>query len=283
MLRAAIEGRARILRETRRYFDDLGFVETDTPCRIAAPAPEPHIDCPPVATGGWLRASPELQMKMLLASGLERIYQIGPCFRDGERGSCHNTEFTMLEWYRLGASSGDIEKDATGLVQTLAGLFGREEAFSPVRRISVREAYRRFAAWDPWTDWDGDRFDLDMALKIEPAIAGMGGMVFLHGYPPAAASLAKIDSDTADRWELYACGMELANCFGELCDTGEQTKRFEEAKETRKTLGEADYPLDGDFLRAVGTIPSAAGVALGVDRLVMALLCLDAISAARYV
>ena len=95
--------RARIVSGIRAFFDEAGFVEVETPVRIAAPAPEPHIDCPPVSTGGFLRASPELQMKKLLAAGLDRIYQIGPCFRDGEKGTRHSPEFTMIEWYRRDA------------------------------------------------------------------------------------------------------------------------------------------------------------------------------------
>ena len=93
-----LKARAEIVRGIRRFFDERDFLEVETSVRIAAPAPECHIDCPPVSTGGFLRASPELQMKKLLAAGLERIYQIGPCFRDGEKGSRHSPEFTMIEW-----------------------------------------------------------------------------------------------------------------------------------------------------------------------------------------
>ena len=107
---ANLEVRARVLRQIRAFFDARGFVEVETPVRIPAPAPEPHIDCP--TSGTWfLRASPELQMKKLLASGMERIWQMGPCFREGEHGSRHNPEFTMLEWYRARADYLDILKD----------------------------------------------------------------------------------------------------------------------------------------------------------------------------
>lgn len=257
--------RARVLRTIRAFFDARGFVEVETPVRIAAPAPEPHIDCPPVATGGFLRASPELQMKKLLSAGMDRIYQIGPCFRDGEKGSRHNPEFTMLEWYRRNATWRDIANDMEALLARLTA--------SPCRaaHLSVRDAYLRFAGWDPWREWDQDRFDFDMASKIEPALAGMG-FVFLEGYPPQCASLAVVSSGVAERWEFYWDGLELANCFTELCDAGEQRARFAAAKAERRGLGEADYPLDEEFLSSVAAMGSAAGVALGIDRLVMKLL-----------
>ena len=271
----ALKARARIVSAIRRFFDTRGFLEVDTPVRLAAPAPEAHIDCPPVATGGFLRASPELQMKRLLAAGLERIYQIGPCFRDGERGRRHNPEFTMLEWYRREATYREIAEDMVALLKTLG-------VDTPACTLGVREAYRRFAGWDPWQTWDADRFDVDMATRVEPGLKDLG-LVFLTDYPVACASLAKVSGDVAERWELYWDGLELANCFTELCDAGEQRRRFVAAREERRALGEADYPLDEAFLESVAAIGSAAGVALGVDRLVMKLLGLDALSSVRMI
>ena len=259
--------RAEIVKGIRAFFDARGFLEVETPVRIAAPAPECHIDCPPVATGGFLRASPELQMKKLLAEdGLDKIYQLGPCFRDGEKGTRHNPEFTMLEWYRKGATDADIADDLTALLQTLcASAPLRENASSPreMKTLAVRAAYRQFAGWDPWEAWDADRFDFDMATKIEPAIKAMGGGVFLTGYPPACASLATVADGVAARWEFYWDGLELANCFTELCDADEQRRRFAAARAERRALGEADYPQDEDFFAALPKIGSAAGVALG--------------------
>lgn len=276
-----LAARAAIFRATRGFFDSRGFTEVETPCRIDAPAPEPHIDCPPVATGGFLRASPELQMKKLLAAGMEKIYQIGPCWRDGERGRRHAPEFTMIEWYRLGGRSPDIAEDLVALVDGLAVRFGRERFFRPYRTVTVREAYRLYAGWDPWEIWDAERFDEDMALKIEPALARDGGGVFLSGYPPQAASLAEVRDGAADRWEFYAAGLELANCFGELCDADEQRTRFAAARDERRRLGEADYPIDEGFLDAVGRMGKAAGVALGMDRLVMLLLGAPSVESVR--
>ena len=268
MVVQALEERARIVRSIRSFFDARGFVEVATPVRIAAPAPECHIDCPPVSTGGFLRASPELQMKKLLAAGMDRIYQVGPCFRDGEKGERHNPEFTMLEWYRRNASYSDIAQDLSALLSSV----GLGDAAHPATTIAVRDAYVRFAQWDPWVEWDADRFDFDMATKIELALRGIGGGVFLTDYPVQAASLARIRGDVAERWEFYWDGVELANCFSELCDGDEQRRRFVSAKAERRVLGESDYPVDEGFLASVAAMGEAAGVALGVDRLVAVLL-----------
>ena len=286
--------RAKIVQAIRRFFDEREFVEVETAVRIPAPAPEEHIDCPPVVGGGYLRASPELQMKKLLAAGMDKIYQIGPCFREGERGSRHNPEFTMIEWYRRGANYLDIKRDLESLLEGLVvadSRSGRAEGENILLR--VRNAYLRYAGWDPWEgDWDQDRFDFDMATKIEPAIKELGGGVFLMDYPPQAASLAKLTTTLpttnnprpttyAERWEFYWDGLELANCFTELCDRDEQKLRFEKAKEARKLLKEADYPIDSEFIDCLPKIENAAGVALGVDRLVMVLTKMKEISAVR--
>ena len=286
--------RAKIVQAIRRFFDEREFVEVETAVRIPAPAPEEHIDCPPVVGGGYLRASPELQMKKLLAAGMDKIYQIGPCFREGERGSRHNPEFTMIEWYRRGANYLDIKRDLESLLEGLVvadSRSGRAEGENILLR--VRDAYLRYAGWDPWEgDWDQDRFDFDMATKIEPAIKELGGGVFLMDYPPQAASLAKLTTTLpttnnprpttyAERWEFYWDGMELANCFTELCDRDEQKLRFEKAKEARKLLKEADYPIDSEFIDCLPKIENAAGVALGIDRLVMVLTKMKEISAVR--
>ena len=271
---ACLPERARVLRQIRAFFDARGFTEVETPVRIPAPAPEPHIDCPP--SGNWfLRASPELQMKKLLAAGMERIYQIGPCFRAGEKGRRHSPEFTMLEWYRANADYTQIAVDAEALLGEVLRSTGTT-GVSPVAvalpfaRLTVREAYRRWAGWDPVEAWDQDCFDFDMATKIEPNLPK--GPIFLMDYPAPAASLARLKADdprVAERWELYVDGLELANAFTELTDPVEQRRRFERARAERRALGEADYPLDEEFLDALGRMPPSGGVALGVDRLVM--------------
>ena len=260
--------RAEIVRRIRAFFDGRGFVEVSTPVAIAAPAPEPHIDCPTACGTKFLRASPELQMKKLLAAGMDRIYQIGPCFREGEFGERHHPEFTMIEWYRRNAGYEAIARDLEELMSALQAPVTPPGVFP---RLTVREAYRKHAGWDPWTgEWDQDRFDYDMATKVEPNVSE--GPVFLMDYPPQAASLAVVKGGVAQRWEFYWKGMELANCFTELCDGEEQRRRFIAAKEERRRLGESDYPLDEEFLEMVPLMESASGVALGVDRLV-AVLC----------
>ena len=294
---AALEIRARVLRQLRAFFDTRGFVEVETPVRIAAPAPEPHIDCPvaiawpdaaALARPTFLRASPELQMKKLLAAGMDRIYQIGPCFREGERGRRHSPEFTMLEWYRASADYLDILADMEALLAEILdlkgfngfkGLNGLKGSNGGFERITVREAYLRWAGWDPFAKWDAERFDFDMATKIEPNLPS--GPVFLMDYPPQAASLAKLRGNVAERWELYVSGLELANAFTELTDPTEQRRRFEEARAERRRLNEADYPLDEAFLDALARMPSAGGVALGVDRLVMLVCGVDDIAMVR--
>lgn len=274
--------RARMIAAMRDWFDSEDFVEVETPVRIAAPAPEPHIDCPQSGKA-WLRASPELQMKRLLAAGMERIYQIGPCFRAGECGSRHNPEFTMLEWYRAGASCDDILEDTISLLRYIASALpdGGLVSYNGIttnlmdnwERISVRDAFLRWADWDPTTSFNQDRFDEDMALKIEPSLPKDVPCV-LYDYPAQAASLARLRSDdpsVAERWELYICGIEIANAYGELANGVEQRHRFELARKERQALGEDDYPFDEDFLGDLerGAFPPCGGIAVGIDRLAM--------------
>ena len=219
-------------------------------------------------------------MKKLLASGLARIWQMGPCFREGERGSRHHPEFTMLEWYRARADYLDILADMEALVADVLGAF-RPFPRGSFRRLAVRDAYRAYAGWDPFADWDQDRFDFDMATKIEPNLPREPTV--LIDYPPPAASLSKLRGDVAERWELYVDGMELANAFTELTDAAEQRRRFEAARAERRRLGEADYPLDEEFLRLLQFMPPTGGVALGVDRLVMLAAGANTIDAVRVV
>ena len=284
--------KAVVLRALRATLDEAGFVEVETPVRIPAPANEPHI-LPPPSGAAFLRASPELQMKRLLAAGLGKIYQIGPCFRQGERGDRHAPEFTMLEWYHAPGGHLDVLDDLRALVLAAAraavggeSVVWRGAAIDLGReweRIPVRDAYRRWAGWDPVAAWDADRFDEDMALRIEPALP-RDRVCILLDYPAPAASLARLspaDARLAERWEAYAGGMELANAFGELTDAAEQRRRFEAARAEKCALGETPMPLDEAFLAALPSIESAGGAALGVDRLAMVLLGADEIDEVR--
>jgi len=280
---SSLPGRACILRSLRRTLDNMGFVEVETPVRIAAPANEPYIDAPS-SPPLFLRASPELDMKKLLASGMDKIYQLGPCFREGEKGQRHNPEFTMLEWYRAHADYRDILTDAAELIRDVAVCIHGRLVFpfdgnvidvgAPWEILTVQEAYRRFAGWDPLDTFDADRFDRDMALTIEPRLPRDRPCVLMD-YPAQAAALARLsphDDRIAERWELYLGGIEICNAFGELTDATEQRRRFEEAARKRRAMGRQAYPLDESFLAALATFPPSGGAALGVDRLCMAVL-----------
>lgn len=274
--------RSKMLRLIREFFHERGFLEVETPVRIPAPALELHIDAEP-SGDAFLRTSPELHMKRLLAAGQERIFQMGPCFRQGERGSRHHPEYTMLEWYRAKADYSDILVDTKALVVHLArGICGSTDisyrgqpvALWPVwQRLTVSEAFRQHAGWDPAEGFDGDRFDLDLVDKVEPQLP-RDTPVVLTDYPAEAAALARRRKDNprvAERWELYVAGMELANAYSELADPAEQRARFEEAARRRAAAGKPVYPIDEHFLAALADMPPSGGIALGVDRLLMLL------------
>ena len=274
--------RAAIIRSIRLFFDERGFVEVETPIRIRAPANETHIDAPPSGEA-FLRASPELQMKRLLADGYTKIYQIGSCFRMNEEGDRHHPEFTMLEWYRTEADYTAILEDFRDLMLHCAMAVhgaprwtyqGEPVDVSSWEVLTVREAYVRWASWDPIGAYNADRFDMDMALTIEPALP-RDRLCILKDYPAEAAALSALDpSDVriAQRWEGYLGGMELCNAFTELTDVNEQRARFEKAAAERQNAGRTAYPMDEAFLEALSRLPPCGGAALGVDRLCMILL-----------
>lgn len=269
--------RADILREIRTFFEQRDYLEVDTPVRVRTPALEEHIDAEPSGTH-WLRTSPELHLKRLVCAGYERVFQIGPCFRQGERGRRHLPEYTMLEWYRAGADSADLIPETLELLRAVASRVGRPEAAGLDREpvvLSVSEVFRELAGWDPVAEFDADRFDLDLVEKVEPWIADQNAPVVLKDFPSARAALAQMRADdprTADRWELYLGGMELANAYSELTDPVEQRHRFEACAQERRQQGREAYPLDKPFLRALEQgMPDCAGIALGIDRLVMTL------------
>ena len=231
----------------------------------------------------FLRTSPELHMKRLLADGFDRIYQMGPCFRQGELGRIHHPEYCMLEWYRAGVDDSVILEDTRDLVlhvcQALQGdavLRFQGKAINlnePWHIQSVQETFEREAGWNPFSDWDADRFDLDLVEKVEPSFPLDRPLVF-RGYPPEAAAFSVCEEgegvSVARRWELYVGGMEIANAYTELTDPVEQRKRFEQNNRDRIASGRAAYPLDEAFLSALEAgLPSCAGIALGVDRLVV--------------
>jgi lysyl-tRNA synthetase class 2 len=274
--------RSKLLRVIREFFYERDFLEVETPVRIPAPALELHIDAEP-AGNAFLRTSPELHMKRLLAAGQERIFQMGPCFRRGERGDRHHPEYAMLEWYRANADYNDILVDTKALiVQVASGILGgtdllyrgQEISLSPAwERITVTDAFKQFAGWDPSVKYDADRFDLDLVEKVEPRLP-RDIPVILTDYPAAAAALARRKPGSphvAERWELFVGGLELANAYSELNDPAEQRARFEDCAKQRNQLGKDAYSLDEDFLAALANLPPSGGIALGVDRLLMLL------------
>lgn len=264
----------------RRFFHERDFLEVTTPVRLQAPALEEHIDAEPSGSF-FLRTSPELHMKRLLAAGFVRIFQMGPCFRQGERGSLHNPEYTMLEWYRAGSNYGDILADTQQLLSFVAReVHGSEKIVyqgqaldlrpTSWRVFSVAEAFREYAGWDPCAHFDADRFDIDLVEKVEPALPRTVPVV-LKDYPAERAALARRkDGGVAERWEFYVAGIELANAYSELNDAAEQRRRFLACAEQRRKEGRVVYPLDEKFLAALESgMPAAGGIALGVDRLAM--------------
>ncbi len=275
--------RADVVQAVREFFSCRDYQEVSTPVWVRTPALETHIDA--IAAGaGYLRTSPEFHMKRLLAAGVERQWQLGPCFRAGERGRHHLPEFWMLEWYRAYADYETMLAETRELLVATAravlgttrlpGAYDAVELDVPWQRMTVAEAFQRHAGWNPVTDWHEDRFVMDLVGKVEPALS-RGRPTVLIDYPIAEAALARASAGqpaVAERWELYAGGLELANAFSELTDAAEQRRRFHAAAAARTARGAPAYALDEGFLQALDQgLPPSAGVALGFDRLVMLL------------
>ncbi len=276
----AIGRRAMMIRAIRRFFCDRDYLEVETPIRIPAPAPEEHIDATP-SSNWFLQTSPELCMKRLVAAGYPKIFQISKCFRAGERGRLHLPEFTMLEWYCKGGNCETLMQECEdlilGVAQALDGVDklayqGMTIALHPPwERISVADAFARYASLSMHEALEKDCFDEMMACRIEPCLEG-DHPVFLYDFPLAHGALARAkitDPELVERFELYMGGLELANAFLELADEKEQRLRFEKAQRIRQAAGKAVYPMPEPFLRSLHQMPEAAGIALGVDRLAM--------------
>ncbi len=255
----------------------------------------------------YLHTSPEFSCKKLLAAGEKRIFSLGPVWRNRERGALHHPEFTMLEWYRAGESYDSLMTDCAALLALAAGkarasrfsFRGREaDPYAEPERLTVADAFARHAGIDLLAtvaaDGTTDRAALHAALAkaglrtaaddtwtdlysrvmvecVEPNL-GIGRATALYEYPIAEAALARPaphDPRVAERFELYCCGVELANGFGELTDPVEQRKRFEADMDEKERIYAERYPIDEDFLAALAIMPEASGVALGFDRLVM--------------
>jgi lysyl-tRNA synthetase class 2 len=277
---ANLECRAALLQLTRGFFREHGFLEVETPLRIPAPLPEAHIEAIP--SDGWvLQPSPELCMKRLLAAGCEKIFQICKCFRKAERGRRHLPEMTLLEWYAVGQTYADLMAGCEDLIRFIARGLGTADTLSfqglvvdlapPWLRLTVADAFRRFASVSVEEALSEGRFDEIMGLDIEPNL-GAGRPTFLIDYPAEKASLARLKPGcpaVAERFELYIGGLEVCNGFSELNDAAEQRRRFEAEQEVIRSAGRKTYPLPEQFLDALAHLPPCAGNALGVDRLVM--------------
>lgn len=284
-----LETRCRVIRLIRAFFENEGFLEVQTPLLTAAPAPEAHIS--PIAAGPslFLSTSPELHMKRLLAAGFEKIFQITRAFRAGEHGRFHHPEFTILEWYRSGADYKDLQRDCQNLVRFACGAAAPESGLGfrsagldfegRWERISVRQAFLKFAGWDPGSQPDEDRFDLDMSQTVQKHL-GFPTPCILEDYPAKFAALARIkpaDPFVAERFELFWAGVELANGFSELTDPLEQRMRFQAAIESKKRMEGTLYPMPEAFLESLEHLGPCAGIAFGVDRFVMLLSGADSL------
>ena len=301
--------RNRIKAAFRAWFEADGFTEIEAAAMQVSPGNEAHLHAFSTQAIGpdgaarvlYLHTSPEFAAKKLLAAGETRIFDFARVWRNRERGALHSPEFTMLEWYRAGAPYETLMEDCGALLALAAKTAGatqfrwRGATADPLlapERLTVAQACERHAGIDILNladrdelaaalralgiriaddDTWGDLFSRLLVEKVEPHL-GHGRATILCEYPISQAALARPaprDGRVAERFELYVCGVELANCFGELTDPAEQRRRFEiEMDEKARIYGER-YPLDEDLLRALETMPPASGAALGFDRLVM--------------
>ncbi len=272
--------RAEVIRSIRHFFELNGFLEIETPLRIPANAPEEHID-PAHAGRQYLQTSPEICMKRLLCRGHKKFFQISHCWRSNERGRRHLPEFTILEWYRADSCYNQLMNDCGELLAHIAqdhhclkGMPYQGQQIrpaAPAERITVREAFRRYSAREMDATLADGSFDECMVTEIEPGLP-WDHPVFLTDYPVEHAALARVkqqDSTVAERFELYLGGLELANGFSELNDPVEQRARFMEANRRREARDMPPLPLPEPFLEELGSMPASAGIALGIDRLVM--------------
>jgi lysyl-tRNA synthetase class 2 len=223
-------------------------------------------------------------MKRMLASGYDKIFQICRCWRDKERGIQHIPEFTVLEWYRAECDYWSLMEECEAMIRTVAAAIGlgkkilfRDQEIDLTgswERITVKGAFKRYAQTSATEALKRELFDEIMVKDIEPNL-GIDKPTFIYDYPAERGSLARLredDPSVAERFELYIGGLELANGFSELIDIEEQRKRFNEESQTRRSLAKPIYPMPEKFLGELKDMPPSAGIAMGVDRLVMVFL-----------
>lgn len=296
---SVLKKRAQLFKAVRDFFDARDVMEVDTPCLSLGSISDPHIEVLTSQTRSqgedltyYLQTSPEYAMKRLLCSGVGSIYQLGKVFRAEEIGCRHSIEFTMLEWYRVGFDHWQLMDEIQAL---LAYIMGDDTLMC--ERLSYQEAFLRHTGLDPFstslselqacahkhTEYGLQETDRDTLLElifasVVEAEIGKEQPCFIHSYPASQAALAKTHMNDNDQWvaarfELYWRGMELANGYHELTDAEEQAYRFEKDKVSRNEMKLADRQFDERLLNALKSgMPECAGVALGVDRLLM-LMC----------
>ncbi|WP_313247056.1 EF-P lysine aminoacylase EpmA [Stenotrophomonas rhizophila] len=295
---AALRQRAALNALIRAFFAARDVLEVETPILSAAGNTEPNIDSFHTRFSGhvdagspqrWLRTSPEYPLKRLLAAGVGDCYELGRVFRNGEAGGRHNPEFTMLEWYRVGWDHHRLIEETVALVRAALGLVQRT---ADLRVVDYRSLYQQHLGVDPFDaplaqlqaplaavriDAEGltrdDWLDLLMTHCIQPTFDD-DSMTVVHDWPASQAALARIRPGTpplAERFELYLGAVELANGYHELNDAAEQRARFIRDHAVRAARGAVLPPLDEPLLQALPDLPDCAGVAVGVDRLLMAM------------
>jgi elongation factor P--(R)-beta-lysine ligase len=299
--------RNRIIAAMRSWFAERDFLEVDTAALQISPGNEAHLHAfqttlignDGVGVPRYLHTSPEFSCKKLLAAGERRIFNLGHVFRNRERTLTHAPEFTMLEWYRVEEDYRAIIEDTLALVRLAASINqcatfewrGRVcEPATPAEWLSVQDAFLKYAGVDLLSTLNNrdalaaispvsfqhdetwsDIFSRILVEKVEPHL-GNGHITVLYEYPSVEAALARTcahDARVAERFELYACGVELANGFGELTDAAEQRRRFEDEMDIKQRIYGERYPIDEELLAALEIMPEASGVALGLDRVIM--------------
>lgn len=299
--------RSSVLKASRNYFWELGFLEVDTPCLKPIVGMEPYLDpfevvSPSKKERGFLITSPEYSLKQILSTGIDRIFEFSHTFRSGEIGSdFHSKEFLMLELYAEGMNDIQlrefIKEYLIFLIQNFGSLENKnrlqdsKESF--IREQSVESIFRETTGFTFDRDslltlieihkltgaskeeihfWPyEDLFFLVFLNLVEPKLGG--GIIFLYDYPPECAALARLEDGVAKRFEIYWDGLELANAFFELKDPLEQRLRFEKERELRKKLGKEVFPIDEDFISCLGEdFPTASGISIGMDRLILKLI-----------
>ncbi len=275
----------------RSFFLKMNFLEVYTPVAAPYAAMEPNIDSFETKFGRdkrlFLQTSPEYYMKKLLSADIyQNIFQICPVFRNNENGSRHNPEFLMLEWYRQYAGYETLMEDLFGLIKAcskkdMITYQGQTVMLDRYEKLTVADAFKTYAGitleqigvFSAKKDWE-ERFYQILVEQVEPRL-GWDRPTVLYEYPAPMAALAKLKTDDqryANRFELYICGLELANCFEELCDHDQQLERFEEEQRKRELQDKPFYEIDKTFLEALKTgMPPCAGGALGIQRLLMIL------------